>query len=213
MWKAIKYEFALLAIMLALPKGASGQMGDYPVFALGIEAGFFQPTGEWANHPYAAGIDWFGRGTIFRAEFEIKARRMGIAFNGGYTQLDLRAWEDYAKARGDMLDAGAAIAFGGAVLKFYLIDGKPNSFHLELGLNYLAPTGYERFAFRTYDYDFLKARLGFAAGLGYTHFLNAHTAITLRAGGLFAPSGIEYLDGEKHALSGLPLMLGLRFEN
>jgi hypothetical protein len=218
MLNAMKSVLALLAISLALPNGAWGQLEmepadkEFSAWIIGIDAGYFQPLGSWTDHRYARGVDLFQGSVAFNVDLERRMRRVGIALNAGYTKLNAGAWEDYAAAKGDRIESSASLIHFSALLRPYLKTSKPDVVNLELGVLYLIPQSQERFANRSYDYDFLKRGFGFIAGLRYEHYLNRTTALALRTSGVFAPSGVQYADGEKHLLSGLPITLGFRFE-
>jgi hypothetical protein len=208
-----KYLAVLFAIALTPPQDILGQDGKkFPHLRLGLDAGYFQPFGEWTEHRYALGAGLFGGSATFRGEVELRMRKWGIALNAGYTNLNTGAWEDYARARGDAIDASASLVQFGLLLKPYLKTRRPHIVKLELGLIYSLLNGEERFAGRRFDYDFMKSGFGFMAGVGYDRYLSQSTALTLRAGGVFVPGGVQYADGVKYGLNGMPVTVGIRFD-
>jgi len=218
MLNRMKYGPALLAISLALPNGAWGQFEmeqvdkEFSSWIIGIDAGYFQPLGTWTDHRYARGVDLFRGSVAFNVDLERRMRRVGVALNAGYANLNAGAWEDYAAAKGDRIESSASLLHFSALLRPYLKTSKPDVVNLELGVLYLLPQSQERFANRSYDYDFLTRGFGFIAGLRYERYLNRTTALALRISGVLVPSGVQYADGEKHLLSGLPITMGIRFE-
>jgi hypothetical protein len=211
------FFLALFAISLLPSKHAIAQAqheSESPQIGIGVDAGYFRPSGTWAEHPYALGVDMFGGSAIFRGELEGRFnKRLGLALDGSYNNLNLGAWEEYADARGNRIEASASLFRFEALLRFYAMEHGPHRLHLELGPTYVFPQGRERFDGQFYDYDFLKRRLGFAGGLGYSRLLSQHTALVFRVGGVFVPSGVVYADGRSHALAGVPVTLGVRFSN
>ncbi len=213
-----KYLFALFVVSSALPNGAWGQLETEPVrqefssWIVGIETGYFQPLGNWTDHRYAQDVDLFQGSVAFSVDFERRMRRVGIALNAGYANLNAGAWEDYAAAKGDRIESSASLIHFSALLRPYLKTSKPDIINLELGVSYLIPQSQERFANRSYEYDFLKRGFGFVAGLRYERYLNRTTALAFRMSGMFAPSVVQYADGEKLMLGGIPVTIGVRFE-
>jgi hypothetical protein len=209
----MKYLVVLFAISFASPQDGIGQTEKkFPYMRFGIDAGYFQPLGEWMDHRYALGADFFRGSPTFRGEVELRMRKWGIALNAGYTNLNTGAWEEYAWAHSDEIAASASLTQLGLLLKPYLKTRRPHVVKLEFGLIYSLPKGEERFAGRRFDYDFLKSGFGFMAGVGYDRYLSQYTALTLRAGGVFVPDGVQYADGVKYGLNGMPITVGIRFD-
>jgi len=209
----MKYLAMLFAIAFTPPQDVVGQAEkQFPYLRLGIDAGYFQPQGAWTDHRYAPGADLFRGSATIRGEIELRMRKWGIALNAGYTNLDAGAWEEYARARGDEIDASASLTQFGLLLKPYLKTRHPHVVKLEFGLIYSLPKGEERFAGRRFDYDFLKSSFGFMAGMGYDRYLSQSTALTFRFGEVFVPGGVQYADGVKYGLNGMPITVGIRFD-
>jgi hypothetical protein len=177
----------------------------------GIDGGYMFPLGEWNKHRYAEGVNQLQGGIALNGDMEFGIRRIGIAMNGGYSNLSVAEWEKYAGSQGEELDASAYALYFGILLKIYLYERPPNTFNLEFGLNYFSLTGQETFTGKTYEYDFLNSRFGFIAGMGYERFLNKQISFTVRLKGLFVPNGIQYADGEKQTIIGLQATSGFRF--
>ncbi len=214
MWPRTKCSVAIVALLLLAPQKLKAQEEwDYPREVFGVFAGYFQPIGAWAEHPYAQGVNWFGGGPAFKAEFEIKRRNAGVALFGSYAKLNLSTWEDYTRAHEDQVEAWAFLIHLGAAFRLYFIDRTAEALHLEIGLCYAAPSGHERFAQRAYDYDFMKSGFGFMTGMGYDHYISDRVALALRFGGVFVPGSVEFADGRKFSLTGLSILLGLRLVN
>ena len=203
----------MVAILLAPSWDVAGQdQVKFPHLRVGIDGGYFQPLGAWAEHRYAQGTDLFGGSATLRGELELRMRRLGIALNASYTKLNTGAWEAYARDRDDELEASASLTQFGLLLKPYFKMRRPHAVNLEFGLIYSLPSGEERFAGRRFEYDFLKAVFGFMAGVGYERYLSQSTALTFRLGWMFAPGGVHYADGTTYGLSGLPATVGIRFD-
>jgi hypothetical protein len=207
-------KFLFVMLVLAAPLRVRGQdEGNSPRWALGIDAGYFHPFGNWAEHRFA-GVDLFGAGPTFRGELEFRLKRnLGFALNANYTKLNLGDWENYAASRGERVNAAAAITHFAGLLRWRLHNRAAEAFFIEGGASYVIPRGQESFGGGVYDFDFLKARFGLAAGIGYAHFLGKKTALVLRLSGVLVPAGIKYADGEKRDLIALPITVGVRFGN
>jgi hypothetical protein len=211
------FFLALFGIALAPSKYAMAQAQHERKslqIGFGIDAGYFKPSGTWTEHPYAPGVNMFGGSAFFRAELEGRLnKRLGLALNGGYNNLNLGAWEEYTDVRGERVEASANLIRFEALLRVYALAHGPHLLHLELGPAFVIPQGRERFESQVYEYHFLKKHLGFAGGLGYSRVLSQHTAVIFRVGGVFVPSAVVYADGRSHALIGVPVTLGVRFSN
>ena len=208
-----KYLFAWIAVSFIIPKGVMAQAErEFPYFNLGAGAGYFQPRGAWTAHPYAKDVELFRGSVNFNGDLELAFSRVGIALGAGYARLSLKEWEQYIRAQGGNIEASAALMHFGVLLRPYIKTSRPNVVKLELGVFYFLPRSEERFAGKSFDYDFLKSGFGFMAGLGYDRYLSRRTVLTFRIGGTFAPSGVEYVDGKKHSLNGLPVTAGIRFD-
>ncbi len=209
----LKYFLFVLVLVLATPPAANAQTGrKFPHAVLGLNLGYFQPLGAWNDHRYARNIELFNGGALFDAELELRFRQVGLALCGGYSALHTGAWQNYAAARGDKVEASASFTQLGGLFRIYLHEREADAFSFDFGMNYAMPTGQEKIATGVYDYDFLKSRLGFTAGVGYHRRLSSTVALAFRIGGMFVPGGVAYAGGEKHDLNGLAITVGIRFD-
>jgi hypothetical protein len=196
----------LAAALAAVPAGPASGTG----VSLGLGGGYFFPSGDWTAHPYG-GFDQFGGSYTIQGDVEIRFTRMlGMALSGGYIDLSMSEWKDYASSRGDVLDASASILIFGVQFKPHLWDDEFHTLAVTAGLNYCIINGRETFHGDTYDYDFLKDSLGYTIGVEFDRDISENTALTVSASVLIVPGGIEYADGLKHTVAGLPLAVGIR---
>lgn len=184
---------------------------DFPAIIFGFEAGYLPFTGSWHEHRYADGINQFNGGPEFAFNFEVKGGFFGYGFKAGYGIWNLYEWEDYAKSKGDKIDASASYFHIDYMLKMYPYTQKWNIVKLELGLNYFQADGQETYNGLNYDYDFLKWGIGLFFGIEYNHFFNKHVAWSLQARYLGVSNAIEYADGETSHIGMMPITTGLRF--
>jgi hypothetical protein len=179
--------------------------------SFGIGAGYFFPFGDWTKHRFA-GVDQFGGGIAVDMDFEWRVvPRLGLAMNAGYVRLGVGEWEDYAAAQGDDVDASAQMLNFGILVKPYLWFNDRQSLKLDLGLGVFFPDGKETFDDITYDYDFLKTKLGVSIGLEFDHSFNRNVALQIKASCVLVPSGVEYADGLSYTITGAPITVGLRY--
>jgi hypothetical protein len=180
-------------------------------YSIGIGAGYFLPVGDWKEHRYA-GVDQFAGHVAFQGDFEIRwSRLLGFALNAGYDHLGTGEWSDYAASRGDAVDASAFIFHAGIVWRPHLWEDRCNALSLLVGFNYSAPTGQETFEEITYDYDFMKDKIGYQLGLEFEHDISESLALMVSVSGLIIPGGVEYADGVSYTITGLPMTAGVRF--
>jgi hypothetical protein len=198
-----------LAMAALLPAGPS--VAGRPDFSIGLGAGYFLPLGDWKAHRYA-GLDQFTGHVCFQGDFEVRwSRPLAFAVDGGYIHLGTGEWEDYAALYGDAVDASASIFYVGLLWKPCVWEDRYNALSLLLGVNFSAPAGQETFEKDTYDYDFMKNKVGYQLGVEFARDISYSTALTVSVSGLFIPSGVEYADGLKYTIVGLPLTAGVRF--
>ncbi len=213
MWNQSKKLLVVIALVLLMPNvGRTQEMRQFPYLALGINGGYFQPNGDWSAHRYAQGVELFQGGPTVNAELELAYARVGIALRAGYADFRTKEWEEYANARGDEVQASASLFHVGVMLKPYLKTSEPDVIKLELGVVYATPSGEERFDNRRFEYDFFNSGFGFIGGVGYDHYFNRTTALTVQAVALLVPGGVRYADGEEHVLRGVSLTLGIRYK-
>lgn len=190
----------------ALPSAAGGAE-----YSIGIGAGYFLPLGDWKAHRYA-GVDQFTGHMAFQGDFEIRwSRLLGFAINMGYAHLGTGEWSDYAASMGDAVDATASIFFAGVMWRPHVWEDRYNALSLVIGFNYATPAGQETFEDITYDYDFMKAKVGYQLGVEFERDISRSMALMVSFSGLIIPSGIEYADGLKYTITGLPMTAGVRF--
>jgi hypothetical protein len=179
--------------------------------SIGFGAGYFFPFGDWKTHRYG-GFDQFGGGVTFQADTEIRfTQHLGMALNAGYINLGTGAWEDHAASGGDVLNASAYIFYAGVQFKPHLWEDRLHTFALLLGLNYCLSSGRETFQGTTYDYDFMKNKLGYLIGAEFARDISRNTALTISVSALIIPGGVEYADGLSYTITGVPLTAGLRY--
>jgi hypothetical protein len=204
---------ALLAVIAACPLvlcGAGTARAADPSFGVGL--GYFQPVGDWAQHRFAPGVDQFGGGIAFAADFEWRlVRQLGLAVNGSYVRLSAGEWEDYAGAQGDAVDVSVQMATFGILVKPYLWSGHGRALKVILGLNVFVPDGKETFEGLTYEYDFLQLKAGYILGLEWAYPVSGAADLALCASYMFAPNAVEYADGLSYTLGGAELTAGARF--
>ncbi len=114
-----------------------------------------------------------------------------MALTAGYIDLSTGAWEDYAASNGDIIDASAYIFYVGAQFKPHLWDDRLHTLALILGLNYCLCSGRETFQGTTYDYDFMKNKLGYLFGVEFDRDISPNTAFTISASVTVIPGGIR----------------------
>jgi hypothetical protein len=200
---------AALTMAALLPAGPAA--AGRPDFSIGLGAGYFLPFGDWKAHRYA-GVDQFTGNVTFQGDFEVRwSRLLGFAVNGGYAYLGTGEWEDYAALYGDAVDANASIFYIGALWKPCLWEDAYNELSLLMGINFSVPSGQETFGETTYDYDFMKDKMGYLFGIEYARDISRSTALMVSLPVLMIPSGVEYADGLKYMVTGLPLTAGVRF--
>lgn len=195
-----------LMVTTLLPGTAAGGEASF-----GVGVGYFFPFGDWTRHRFA-GVDQFGGGVAVDMDFEWRVvPRLGLAASAGYVRMSVGEWEDYAVGQGDAVDASAQMLNIGILVKPYLWSNNRQSLKLDMGLGVVFSTGKETFDNITYDYDFLKTKLGVSTGLEFDHSFNRNVAFQIKASGVFVPSGVEYADGLSYAIRGAPLTVGVRY--
>jgi len=204
---ALLTGLALAALLCAaLPSGSVAAE-----YSIGIGAGYFMPLGDWKAHRYA-GVDQFTGHIAFQGDFEIRwSRLLAFAINSCYAHLGTGEWSDYAASLGDPIDASAYIFCVGIMWKPHLWEDRYNALSLLVGFNYSEPSGQETFENITYDYDFMKAKFGYQLGLEFERDITPSAALMVSISGLIIPSGVEYADGLKYTITGMPLTAGVRF--
>jgi len=183
-------------------------------FSFGANIGTFEPRGDWADHPYAKGVKQFSRGLFMEGiiEFEV-AKWGGFALSFGGCGLGTSDWVDYAASQDDQITASARMYLFGVYFRPYLLNRPTGILKLDVGCGSLSPSGSENYndLHISYDYDFLKSGLVLITGFEYCHFFKPNLAVALRAGLLYADGAVEYADGPKHSIFGMPLTVGIRF--
>ena len=206
-WKVFRVA---IAVCVLAPAGIGPASAADVSF--GVTAGYFQPVGDWAQHRYAPGVDQFSGGIALGADFEWRViPRLGLAVNGEYVHLSTGEWEDYAGAQGDAVDASFQMAHYGILLKPYLWSKHGRALKLALGVNVFVPDGKETFEGLTYEYDFLKTKLGYILGVEWAYPVGGTADLALCASYVFAPNAVEYADGLSYTLGGAELTAGARF--
>lgn len=181
-------------------------------FSLGGGIGVFQPVGSWADHRYAPGINQFTRGFTAEAVLEYQlADWVGLGGVIGGGGLGTGEWVDYAASMGSDVTASAKMFYLAALVRLYLLNRPKYMLKLDLGGGTFGPTGQESYLYFTYDYNFLKSQGLALIGLEYCLFVKPKLALAGRASLFIAADGVEYADGLKRTIYGLPITVGLRF--
>jgi hypothetical protein len=180
--------------------------------AFGLDLGYLSPVGKWKEHLYAPGVDQFGGGMLYGAEFEFNLLDVNWGVFINYTKLDMSDWENYP-GNVSPVSASASMYIYGAVFKYYAVNQSPHYINLDIGLAFTDFKGHESYSGYSYEYDFIKTRskINLLIGLAYKYKMNKNLAFQLGGRMVFIPSGIEYADGKDHDILVLPLSLGIRY--
>ena len=178
-----------------------------------LGAGVLWPVGDWTGHRFAQGVNQFQRGLAFGLDVEHRFSELAsLSLTGGYGSLDVSDWENYARSRGDIIEGSAYMLYGGVRVNFYILNHRPNTVKLGIGVLYLGMYGHEQFKSFAYDYNFLPgSSVGFLTGVEYEWSINDSFALTTKGDLVVTPSGVKYVDGKAYSIFGIPTTLGIRF--
>lgn len=192
---------ALVPLALALPAAAQipkaqhlQPPGDYFVQLDGTVG---VPIGDWSNNVSFPKTSQFlpgpgGRATIGFAP--LSSRYFTVGLEAGYLHLDTSDWESFASRRGFSMDSGARMwsAAAGGTLSMPGRGRTPFAFELHGALGVLVPSGEDRIAGRTYDYEFLRSTLAGWIGARGVYRLSGSFDLWAGAEMLVAPGAVQH---------------------
>jgi len=138
--------------------------------------------------------------------------RWTLALVFGYAPLSGGDCEDYLASKGGTIAVSAYALLLSVLLRPHILLKRPDILRIEVGPALLLANDSETHRTRTYQYDFLtESAFGFRGGIEYTRLLTEFLVISMNAGILVFPSGVEYVAGESQTLVSIPVTLGVRF--
>ncbi len=202
-----------LLIAASLPCRVLAAPGPAPddTRSVGLNLGYFAPLGDWKVHPYAPGVDLLKGGFTIGGELEGHLIGINFAVFMNYTRFRLSDWVDYARSQGDYITASTSMVSTGLLAKFYFMRSRASFMDFDLGFAYCAFNGHESYDTYSYDYNFLRDRVGMIFGLGFWQTMSPSLALTLNVRTLLIFEGVRYPDGLQHDVYGMPLTAGLRY--
>jgi len=199
--------WALVVVGLATPVGSS-RAG----LVLGLDGGVQVPVSDWTQHPYAIGIDQFAPG--FYARLMTEGRLGGavsLLVGAAYGQFDVKEWVSYAREQGVDIDASAEAAWLDLALSAGHRTSSIVTLKLTFGVTWFIPNGRETFGGATYEYSFLRSRLGMLGGLELDYRMGRSVGLALGATLRYVPNGVQYASGLTRNVIVVPVTIGLRF--
>jgi hypothetical protein len=181
--------------------------------SLGIRVGYGLPLGDWATSRVAPEVQLFTGSVAFEGDITIPlGQKWGLVLGGGYMPLNGSKWEEYAYSKGDAVSVSGSLAEVSISFRPYLAATPPNLVAFEFGAVGLFASGEETVNGEHYTYDFFSTfRFGLLGALEYDRIVSKGIALTLRAGVVVAPAGVNYADGESRTIIYMPLTAGIRF--
>jgi hypothetical protein len=210
----LKCLLVMLFCAVSVPSMLSGQSETASArSSFGLRFGYGLFSGDWNKVRFAPDVSMFKGGFTLGGDFDVRlGDRLTLGFDGGYEPLNGSDWEAYALSKGDAVDVNASLAYGGILVRPYLIAGERDFLRMEFGPVLLFASGSETFGGRTYNYDFFSSvKLGGQGGIEYDRRVADNIGVSLRFAGLVSPSGVSYADGETRTMIALPLTMGVRF--
>ncbi len=181
--------------------------------SLGIRAGYGLPVGDWAKNRVVPSVQQFSGSVAFEGDLTFRlGEKWGLVLGGGYMSLNGTEWEQYTQSNGDHVSVSGSITEVSLSVRPYLVTTPPNLVAFELGAIGLFASGQETVNGEIYTYDFFSTfRLGLQAAIEYDRRVSDNIALTLRAGAVVAPDGMNYADGESRTIIYCPFTAGVRF--
>ncbi len=179
--------------------------------SFGIDIGYFLPVGVWQEHRYAEGVNQFQGDIKISAEIDQKIFGLRMGLICGYSRLNLSDWEDYAKYKGDIIDASASITEFELLLKYPALKLSTSWINVDLGVGYFLMKGHEVFDAYSYDYNFFASRVGIITGIEYKQLIFNDIALVVIVKGIFVIDGVQYADGLNRDVMGVPMTIGIRY--
>ncbi len=213
---SIRKVFAAFACLcLCSPAAGWSQVDEDPGVrsSIGFRAGYSVPLGEWAKNRVAPQVQQFAGNVAYEGDITIRlSRSWALALGGTYLPLNGSRWEEYAYSKGDVVGMSGSMTQLSLSIKPYLKASPPDLISFEAGAIGLFASGTETVDGEQFEYDFFSSfYLGFQAALEYDRLLSPGFALSLKAGVVMAPAGINYADGESRMIVYAPLTAGIRF--
>ena len=207
----------LFLVCIACPAVQPGvraqNAADSAATSFGLSGGFSWPLGGWSKSRIEPSTNLFGRGFAFEADLDLAiGRRWTLGIAGGYAGLDGSDWQEFVASKGSGLSVSAYEVHFAILLRPHVHLTRPNIVRIEFGPALLLASGTETYQGRIYQYDFLKkTALGVRGGIEYCRLVSEYIGVSLHAGIMVFPSGVEYVDGYTQNIISLPVTLGVRF--
>ncbi len=205
----------VLAVNLLIPITGLTEQSDSNESSISVSfhIGYFYPSGEWAEHPYA-NVKQFSKDMTFGGDVE---KRLGsdwsLSVTFAYQPLDMSGWINYARLQGDTVDASASLICFGSLLKGRLINGRYFALKAGFGAGYLLANGEETYNGLSYKYDFLKSGFCALGELEADQYFVENFALVLKATFLYGFSGVEYAaSSDMQNFQGFVITGGIRLD-
>jgi hypothetical protein len=181
--------------------------------SIGLRLGYGIPTGDWATSRVAPEIQMFTGGITYGGDITIRvAEHWALVFGASHSVLSGSNWESYTREKGDVVSVSATLSDVSISLRPFLMITPTDQISLEFGAAGLFAGGNEVVDGQRYEYDFFSTfRFGFQGAVQYDRLLSNAVAITIRGGGVIAPGGMNYADGESRTILIFPICAGFRF--